>query len=71
MIHGKGKVYSGHRQKCPPSLHPTLKRAEGALPPVKEGGGGGGGVSVWRKGEKREGKGIFPPFPQLESLFTG
>ena len=70
MIHGKGKVYSGHRQKCPPSLHPTLKRAEGALPPVKE-GGGGGGVSVWRKGEKREGKGIFPPFPQLESLFTG
>lgn len=40
MIHGKRKGLFGHRQKCPPSLHPTLERAEGALPPVKEGGGG-------------------------------
>ena len=71
MIHGKWKGLFGHRQKCPPSLHPTLERAEGALPPVKDGGVGGGGLSVWRKDEKREGKGIFPPFPQLESLFTG
>ena len=42
MIHGKRKGLFGHRQKCPPSLHPTLERAEGALPPVKDGGGGGG-----------------------------
>ena len=58
MIHGKGKVYSGHRQKCPPSLHPTLERAEGALPPVKEGGGGGGGSLClkkgWKAGRKRD-----------------
>ena len=46
MIHGKRKGLFGHRQKCPPSLHPTLERAEGALPPVKEGGGGGGGGRV-------------------------
>lgn len=41
MIHGKRKGLFGHRQKCPPSLHPTLERAEGALPPVKDGGVGG------------------------------
>ena len=49
MIHGKRKGLFGHRQKCPPSLHPTLGRAEGALPPGKDGGGGwgwGGGLSV-------------------------
>ena len=64
MIHGKGKVYSGHRQKCPPSLHPTLKRAEGALPPVKEGGGGGGGESLFEERVKSgKEKGFFHPFP--------
>ena len=64
MIHGKGKVYSGHRQKCPPSLHPTLERAEGALPPVKEGGGGGGGESLFEERVKSgKEKGFFHPFP--------
>ena len=53
MIHGKRKGLFGHRQKCPPSLHPTLERAEGALPPVKDGGGGrGGGTLCLKKGVK-------------------
>ena len=62
MIHGKGKVYSGHRQKCPPSLHPTLERAEGALPPVKEEGGGGESLFEERVKSGKE-KGFFHPFP--------
>ena len=61
MIHGKRKGLFGHRQKCPPSLHPTLERAEGALPPVKE---GGGGESLFEERVKSgKGKGFFHPFP--------
>ena len=66
MIHGKRKGLFGHRQNCPPSLHPTLERAEGALPPGKEGGGGGGGgeESLFEERVKSgKGKGFFHPFP--------
>ena len=62
MIHGKRKGLFGHRQNCPPSLHPTLERAEGALPPVKE--GGGGEESLFEERVKSgKGKGFFHPFP--------
>ena len=60
MIHGKRKGLFGHRQKCPPSLHPTLERSEGALPPVK---GGGGGSLFEERVKSGKGKGFFHPFP--------
>ena len=60
MILGKRKGLFGHRQKCPPSLHPILEREEGALPPVKE----GGGESLFEERVKSgKGKGFFHPFP--------